>query len=161
MSEILLKSSDFNDFNHISWQNVWFTSQKWYHEIIYLKFIRFPNFVQDFSRFCLNLLISAILTIFFDIFFDITFVLLLKNYMMKLFSGKVSGFRFSPDFSRLSQNLHISVVLTIFLNGMFGLLLKNDIFSRNLSGFWIFPELSKNSSFFRCSNHFFGNFLYF
>ena len=97
---ILLKSSDFNDFNHISWQNVWFTSQKWYDEIIYRKCIRFPDLFPDFSGFSQNLLISVILTIFFDRMF----VLLLKNEIMKLFFVNVSGFRifpgFSPDFPK-------------------------------------------------------------
>ena len=34
---ILLKSLDFSGFNHISWQYVWFASQKLYHEIHFLK----------------------------------------------------------------------------------------------------------------------------
>ena len=87
------KSSYFSGFNHISKQNGWFTSQKWY------------------------------------------------------FFGK--SIRFS-DFSGFSQNLHISVVLTIFLDKMFGLLLKNYIFSGNLSGFRVFFSI-----FFRRLNHFF------
>ena len=31
---ICLKSSDFNGFDHISFQNWWFTSQIWYHKLI-------------------------------------------------------------------------------------------------------------------------------
>ena len=72
------------------------------------------------------------------IFLDRMFVLLLKNGMMKSFSG------FFPDFSGLSQYLHISVVLTIFLNKMFGLLLKNDIFFWKSIWFSDFSRFSQN-----------------
>ena len=47
----LLKSSDFNGFNHISWQIRWFTSQMRYNNLLFRNFIRFPDFPPDFSGF--------------------------------------------------------------------------------------------------------------
>ena len=49
-SRISSKSSDFNCFNHISWQNVLFISQKWYDEIHFQKFVRFLDFFPDFLK---------------------------------------------------------------------------------------------------------------
>ena len=48
----LLKSSDFNGFNHIFWQIQWFTSLMRYNNLLF----RFP----DFSGFSSNLLISRL-----------------------------------------------------------------------------------------------------
>ena len=56
----LLKSSDFKDFNHISWQVQWFTSQMRCNNLLFLSFILFP----DFFGFSSNLNISSVLTIF-------------------------------------------------------------------------------------------------
>ena len=79
----LLKFSDFSVFDHISWLHVCFTTQKWYHEIIFRKCFRFPDFFPFFSGFSQILHISIVLIIFFDRMIG----LLLINDMMKLFSG--------------------------------------------------------------------------
>ena len=42
----LLKSSDFNGFNHISWHIRWFTSQMRYNNLLFRNFIRFPVIIK-------------------------------------------------------------------------------------------------------------------
>ena len=61
VSEFLLdfrdisKNLDFSDFDYISEQNGWFTSQIWYDDFNFRKFIRFSDF-SGFSGFFQNFL---------------------------------------------------------------------------------------------------------
>ena len=47
----LLKSSFVSVFDHISPQYVWITSQIWYYNFVFRKFIRFPDIFRIFSGF--------------------------------------------------------------------------------------------------------------
>ena len=68
---LLLKSSDFRNFDYISWQNWCFTSQIRYDDFIFLKFIQFP----DFSGF------SRIFRIFPDFFPDLSRFSRFKDFL--------------------------------------------------------------------------------
>ena len=76
---ISLKSSDFSSFNHISWQNVFFTFQKWYDEIYFWKSFRFWDFFRIFPDF---------LKIFwFQWFIKSFFLTEYLVYVFEIFSG--------------------------------------------------------------------------
>ena len=98
----LLKSSDFNDFDNISYQNWWFTSQIWYDNLPIRNFIRFPDFFRIFPDFP---------QIFRFLRFWQYFIIELTIYLsiiILLFSGTSSGFRIFPGFSKKKKYEYIS-----------------------------------------------------
>ena len=131
---LLLKSSDFSDFDHISEKNGWFTSQIWYDDFPFRKFIRFPDFFPDFSGFSSNLQISSQNRwITSHIWYNYPF------RKFNLFFFLPGFFRIFPDFRQIFT----------FLHRMYDLLLTYDMmisFSGYFSGF--FQIFIKSSGFF-------------
>ena len=145
----LLKSSYLSSFDHISSQNGWFTSQIWYDDFPFRKFIRFPDFFRIFPDFLSNLQISSqnrwfTSQVLYDDFRFLKFILFPD---------------FFPDFSGFSSYLQIyshnwwfmMIFLSRNLSGIFSdfhlifrfLVIWGFLFPGFFSGFQIF------SGFFR------------